>query len=268
MNPVAAAKKAHLKEVVSLYYFVLGLPRLVETLHQHANLASSPEVADIVAQRFTSPLEKVQANFANLLRLVQSAMDLAAAQRHEYTLLPHFSPQLQSLSDERLEVVERIEGHYASLVRKFGLESDKVHLENDARFGYCLRVTRQVEEELRGCAAVKSGKVRLNQLQTKKDGVMFQDTQLASMAEEHAAVFKRYVCIHVHAPHAHVCPSLALQTPVPPTCPSMLQLSVTPPTAQPIQPNVIPVLTHGTHIKCARPGKPRQEVLEACGNCV
>jgi len=186
------AKKAHLKEVISLYYFVLGLPRLVETLHQHANLASSPEVADIVAQRFTSPLEKVQANFANLLRLVQSAMDMAAAQRHEYTLLPHFSPQLQSLSDERLEVVERIEGHYASLVRKFGLESDKVHLENDSRFGYCLRVTRQVEKELRACAAVKSGKVRLNQLQTKKDGVMFQDTQLASMAEEHAAVFKRY----------------------------------------------------------------------------
>ena len=53
-------------------------------------------------------------------------------------------------------------------------------------------MTRNDEKALRGCAAVKSGKVKLNQIATKKDGATFQDTQLASLAEEYAEVAKAY----------------------------------------------------------------------------
>jgi hypothetical protein len=49
----------------------------------------------------------------------------------------------------------------------------------DAKFGYCVRVSRKEEAELR-----KKKKANLSMLQTRKDGVLFRDSALASKAEE------------------------------------------------------------------------------------
>jgi hypothetical protein len=89
-----AAKKAGLKEVVGLYYFVLGLPRLLSTLRQHDEHAVDGFAADLVRKHFTEPLDEVYTNFTNLVRLVQTAVDLPAAHAHEYKLLAHFSDEL------------------------------------------------------------------------------------------------------------------------------------------------------------------------------
>ena len=189
------ARKAGIKEVVSLYYFILGLPRLLQTLHAHAEAAQAEErdeEASLIAVRFTRPLEAVSTNFANLLRLVQTAVDLKAAQRHEYLLLPHFSNALQQLSDERAEIVEQVEAHYRELLRTVRMDEDKLRLELDPRYGYVVRTTRQNEKDLRSSSAVTSGKVKLHSLQTKKDGVSFQDSGLASFAEEYTVISKKF----------------------------------------------------------------------------
>ena len=55
-----------------------------------------------------------------------------------------------------------------------------------------LRVSRAVEKELRACDACTSGKLKLTQLQTKKDGCSYHDSALASFAEEYAVVKKQY----------------------------------------------------------------------------
>ena len=186
------AKKATLKEVVALYYFVLGLPRLHETLEGYEEAAHDEASAALIATKFTRPLQRAATNFTNLLRLVQSAVDLSAAQRHEYVLQRHFSAELQQLADQKDEVEGRIEARYEALLRQTGLERERLKLELDPKSGHCLKVTRNDEKALRGCAAVKSGKVKLNQIATKKDGATFQDTQLASLAEEYAEVAKAY----------------------------------------------------------------------------
>ena len=186
------AKKATLREVVLLYHFVLGLPRLVRTLQEHAEGAPSDEHARLIARKYTTPFEGVHNNFTNLLRLVQTAVDLEAAQRHEFVLRSHFSEDLASLGAAKDEVLERIERHHGTLCATLGLDRDKLRLEADGRWGYCVRASRAVEKELRASAAYQSGKVKLNLLQTKKEGVAYQDSKLASMAEEYAEAAKAY----------------------------------------------------------------------------
>ena len=182
-----AAKKATLKEVVHLYYFVLNLPRLLQALRQHSDQAEEAEEAELIAAKFTKPLEEVYSNFTNLVRLVQASIDLAAAQRHEFLLQPHFSPELSSLSDDKESVKEKIEGHHEKLQSQLG-RGIEVHLELDSKFGYCCRVTRTQEALMRSAPCVKSGKLRPEILQTRKDGILFRDTEMASYAEEYSSL--------------------------------------------------------------------------------
>ena len=60
------------------------------------------------------------------------------------------------------------------------------------QFGYCLRVTRKDETELRQKDKVKAKKISLNLLQTRKDGVLFHDGKLASFAEEYAGLSRQF----------------------------------------------------------------------------
>ena len=182
-----AARKAGLREVVHTYYFVLGLPKLLQALRAHDACAASEEEAALLRRKFTAPLEGVYTNFTNLVRLVQAAVDLAAAHRHEWALLPHFSEALQDLSDQRDEVRERIEAHHKGLCKATGFEADRLRLEVDPRFGYCLRVSRKDETDLR-----KVTKVKFDQLMTKKEGVFVRDSHLSSYAEEYAQVSRKY----------------------------------------------------------------------------
>ena len=52
-------------------------------------------------------------------------------------------------------------------------------------------MTRNEEKYIRDHRIVKSEKISLNMLQTKKEGVLFQDGELASMAEEYTEVTTR-----------------------------------------------------------------------------
>ena len=163
-------------QVVLLYYFVLGLPKLLNTLRKHEEEAggAEEEAAELIKRRFTTPVEGVYTNFTNLVRLVHAAVDLEAAGQHEYKLQPHFSPQLSQIHEQQEEVRSAIEGHHKKLCKALSMDDDKLKLEIDPRFGYCLRLTRKDENELRKHKKYKE--LKLNLLQTKKDGMLFHDT--------------------------------------------------------------------------------------------
>ena len=175
---------------------MLGLPRLLQTLkaHEEQTADNDPDAAALVKAKFTTPIEEAYTNFTNLVRLVTTAVDLQAAQRYEYLLQPHFSDRLADLDSQREELRVQIEGHHRKLCRDLSLSADTLRLEIDSKFGHVLRVTRKEEASIRSSAAVTSGKVRLNLLQTRKDGVLYHDTVLAAHAEEYADVSKQ-VCI-------------------------------------------------------------------------
>lgn len=182
-----SARKASLQDVVSLYRFVGQLPKLLDALREHE--ARSDHEQALVHRKFTQPLDLVLKNFTQFARLVETAVDLAAANRHEFVLQPHFSPQLRELEEEKEEVRESIEAHYEDLQSELGMDDSKLKLEIDPKHGHVLRVTRNDEKLIRNNKSIKG----LTMLSTKKEGVLFQDRQLAGMADEysrHAAAYE------------------------------------------------------------------------------
>jgi DNA mismatch repair ATPase MutS len=117
--------------VVGLYYFVLGLPRLLSTLRQHDEHAVDGFAADLVRKHFTEPLDEVYTNFTNLVRLVQTAVDLPAAHAHEYKLLSHFSDELGEIADQQEEVRDDIHVLHKKLCKELGMDADTLRLEVD-----------------------------------------------------------------------------------------------------------------------------------------
>jgi DNA mismatch repair protein MSH2 len=63
-----AARKSNLADVVSLYYFVQALPRLLDTLKAHE--ARTDEEEALLKSRFISPLELVSQNFNKYAELI------------------------------------------------------------------------------------------------------------------------------------------------------------------------------------------------------
>lgn len=182
-----AARKGSLQDVVSLYYFVQKLPRLLQVLQAHEDAAEEEEQA--VRERFTAPLQEAHGSFEQLLNLVETAIDLEAARRHEFVLHASLDPSLRELGVRKEEAYDEIAAHYEEMQGVFGLDDGKLKLECSGQWGYVLRVTRKdekvVRENKKACKDVSF-------LQTKKEGVLFRDKKLAGLAEEYRAVQKDY----------------------------------------------------------------------------
>ena len=182
-----AARKGSLQDVVSLYYFVQKLPRLLQVLQAHEDAAEEEEQA--VRERFTAPLQEAHGSFEQLLNLVETAIDLEAARRHEYVLHASLDPSLRELGVRKEEAYDEIAAHYEEMQGVFGLDDGKLKLECSGQWGYVLRVTRKdekvVRENKKACKDVTF-------LQTKKEGVLFRDQKLSGLAEEYMAVQREY----------------------------------------------------------------------------
>ena len=189
-----ASRKASLQDVVALYYFVQKLPRLLQALRNHdvddGDGASTDEHRQLVRERFAAPLQEAHANFEQLLNLVETAIDLDAARRHEYTLNASLDPSLGELGTRKLETYEAIEQHYEEMQSVLGLDETKLKLEHSPQYGYVYRVTRKDEKIVRDGdkKVVKS----LDFLQTKTSGVLFRDPKLADLADEYRGVQAKY----------------------------------------------------------------------------
>jgi len=181
-----AAHKATLQDVVMLYHFVLQLPNLLSVLRNHD--ASSEREAALLKKRFTEPLHTAHHNFSKFCALVDAAVDISAAARHEYVLLPHFNAELAAADEAKEEVREKIEAHHEELRSLFGLDEKTLKLEQAAGFGYVLRVSRKDEQRIRNNSKVKG----LTMLSTKKEGVLFRDRVLSSLAEEYSELCAAY----------------------------------------------------------------------------
>lgn len=129
---------------------------------------------------------QAQHNFSKFCSLVEAAVDIQAAARHEYVLLPHFSPELEQVDGSKEEVRVKIENHYDELRSLFGMDEKGLKLEQAAGFGYVLRVSRKDEQRIRN-SKVKG----LSMLSTKKEA---SRTVSPSCALSHALQPSRDAC--------------------------------------------------------------------------
>jgi len=111
--------------VVALYYFVQKLPRLLQVLQAHEDAAE--EEMQAVRERFTAPLQEAHASFEQLLNLVETAIDLDAARRHEYVLHASLDPSLRELGLRKEEAYDEIAAHHEEMQGVFGLDEGELN---------------------------------------------------------------------------------------------------------------------------------------------
>ena len=165
---------------------MLKLPKLLQMLNSH-DPASDDEAA-LVKRKFAAPLRRVHGDFEQYLRLVESAVDLDAARRLEYIVLPSVAASLGSLAEQKEDCRARIDELYEETRRALRLDEKTLKLEGDKAGRLAYRVTRQVEKQIRDLSAYR----KMASLGTKKDGVIFRDKALERVAEEYYTLCADY----------------------------------------------------------------------------
>ena len=165
---------------------MLKLPKLLQMLNSH-DPASDDEAA-LVKRKFAAPLRRVHGDFEQYLRLVESAVDLDAARRLEYIVLPSVEASLGSLAEQKEDCRARIDELYEETRRALRLDEKTLKLEGDKAGRLAYRVTRQVEKQIRDLSAYR----KMASLGTKKDGVIFRDKALERVAEEYYTLCADY----------------------------------------------------------------------------
>ena len=165
---------------------MLKLPKLLQMLNSH-DPASDDEAA-LVKRKFAAPLRRVHGDFEQYLRLVESAVDLDAARRLEYIVLPSVEASLGSLAEQKEDCRARIDELYEETRRALRLDEKTLKLEGDKAGRLAYRVTRQVEKQIRELSAYR----KMASLGTKKDGVIFRDKALERVAEEYYTLCADY----------------------------------------------------------------------------
>ena len=165
---------------------MLKLPKLLQMLNSHD--PESDDEAALVKRKFAAPLRRVHGDFEQYLRLVESAVDLDAARRLEYIVLPSVEASLGSLAEQKEDCRARIDELYEETRRALRLDEKTLKLEGDKAGRLAYRVTRQVEKQIRDLSAYR----KMASLGTKKDGVIFRDKALERVAEEYYTLCADY----------------------------------------------------------------------------
>jgi len=77
--------------------------------------------------------------------MVETTIDLEELKSHNYMIKPEFNNELQVLAERISEFLSGMDREHRSVGKDLELELDKkLHLENNATYGYCLRVSKLV----------------------------------------------------------------------------------------------------------------------------
>ncbi|KAJ2064072.1 MSH2 protein [Coemansia sp. S146] len=153
---------ATLQDIVRVYQVVIALPGLCDALSGDGT--SQPLVNKYYSQDLLAITEDLQA----FRSLVETTVDLAMVDSHEFMLRADFDEGLQETKAQMENEMRQILSEQARVAEALDLEANKkLKLERHNTYGHCLRVSRTDAARLRG----KSTKYV--ELSTQKTGVFF-----------------------------------------------------------------------------------------------
>jgi len=164
---------AKLEDCVKLYYFLRQLPELTELFQNYTG-----PFDEVIKERYTSTLESLVDDFSKFTTMIETTIDLAAADNHEYYIKPDFDADLKDLHAKKSQIHAQISKHSDAIHSKLG-HIKTFTTQNFAQFGYCFRVSRKDEKQLR------DSKLKYVTVDTRKDGVKFKTPELKTMSEEY-----------------------------------------------------------------------------------
>lgn len=89
--------------------------------------------------------QKVEDQFRKFTEMVETTIDLEELKSHNYMIKPEFNDELQVLAGRISDLLNGMDKEHRSVGQDLDLELDKkLHLENNATYGYCIRVSKLV----------------------------------------------------------------------------------------------------------------------------
>ncbi|KAF4581359.1 MutS-like protein [Pleurotus pulmonarius] len=172
---------ATLEDVVRVYQVILKLPDMVVALEN----VDSTKGQELIEEVFLKSLREHTESLTKYGEMVEETIDLDQLDNHNIVIKPEYDNELKKISEKLTEVRDGLDQEHRKVGRDLDLELDKkLHLENNATYGYCFRVTKN------DAKAIKNKKY--TEITTLKTGVFFTTSNLKELAEEYVTYTTKY----------------------------------------------------------------------------
>lgn len=175
-------KLATLEDVVRASQVVLSLPGFIGALEG----VMDEKYQEPLEETYTSKLREHLDSLAKLQEMVETTVDLQAAENHEYIIKPEFDDGLRIIRKKLDKMKVEMDQEHRDVSKDLGQEVDKkLFLENHKTHGWCLRLTRTEA----GCIRNKRN---YQECSTQKNGVYFTTQTLQSIRREFDQLSENY----------------------------------------------------------------------------
>ncbi|EKD15071.1 MutS domain V [Drepanopeziza brunnea f. sp. 'multigermtubi' MB_m1] len=175
-------KLATLEDVVRASQVVLSLPGFIGALEG----VMDEKYQGPLEETYTSKLREYLESLAKLQEMVETTVDLQAAENHEYIIKPEFDDGLRIIRKKLDKMKVEMDQEHRAASKDLGQEMDKkLFLENHKQHGWCLRLTRTEA----GCIRNKRN---YQECSTQKNGVYFTTQKLQSIRREFDQLSENY----------------------------------------------------------------------------
>ncbi|KAI1003351.1 DNA mismatch repair protein [Podosphaera aphanis] len=173
---------ANLEDVVRAWQVVAALPGFINTFED----VMDQKYRDPLDEAYTDKLKEHYQSLAKLQEMVETTVDLDAAQNHEYIIKPEFDDGLRIIGKRLEKLRHEMDLEHRAAAQDLNQDVDKkLFLENHKSYGWCMRLTRAEA----GC--IRNNK-RYQECSTQKNGVYFTTAQLQKLRREFDQLSEKY----------------------------------------------------------------------------
>lgn len=169
-----------------LLYFVVGK---ISPIHEQlSKIEEGKNVDSTLNKCILEPLRRFSLALSNYAELIESTVDFAALNRHEYIVRADFDQSLLSIHQQKEDILNQIEPEFGRVVSDLRLEKGKkIKLERNSTYGYFFRISR-----LDG-ALLGSTNEQYQELAALKNGIYFTTSTLRELSFKYDDLGKEYM---------------------------------------------------------------------------
>eukprot|EP00743_Colponemidia_sp_Colp-15_P004157 GILK01004486.1.p1 GENE.GILK01004486.1~~GILK01004486.1.p1 ORF type:complete len:812 (-),score=171.25 GILK01004486.1:123-2225(-) len=182
---------AGLQDCVKMYDFVNNLKPLVTELGSY-----NGQFAEVLEAKFGTPLQDVLRDFETLTSMIEQAVDLPRAAKHQYLINPQFSPEFAELAADKEDIEEEMQRLKDKVESELGCTKPKkggdvVKLEEHNTHGYVFRVSKK-EGDKAFRELSSAGRATYRQITVRKDGIVFNCKELQDLCSRYGRCNREY----------------------------------------------------------------------------
>ncbi|KAI9206685.1 muts domain V-domain-containing protein [Polychytrium aggregatum] len=175
---------ASLQDVVRIYQVIVSLEKLKDELETQC-FGDDPQT-ELINSTYTERIKELLGHIIRLKTLIESAVDLQAADSHSYMIRPSFEGALQEMRDKMDHVSDNIFPEVTRVADDLGMELDKkLKFEQSSQYGHHLRLSRNDASSIRGSRSYI-------ELSTQKAGVLFTTPTLKKLSADYYSYLEQY----------------------------------------------------------------------------